>query len=152
MEKKVSYDFSHSSCRKDTNAEKYALRKELFGTDDVEPVWVADMDIDTPDFVLSAVSNRLKHPIIGYEEVPKSAFEAQIAWMKKEYGVSFERQDMLYSHSVVASMSVAIEAFSQKGEGVIVQTPVYPPFFKSVLRLERNLVKNPLKVDRKSVV
>jgi cysteine-S-conjugate beta-lyase len=148
LEKKVSYDFSHGSCRKDTNAEKYTLRKELFGTDDVEPVWVADMDIDTPEFVLNAVSNRLKHPIIGYEEVPKSAIKAQIKWMKKEHGVLFEIEDIFYSHSVVASMSAAIEAFTKKGEGVIVQTPVYPPFFKSVLRLERRLVKNPLKVDK----
>lgn len=148
MEKKVSYDFSHSSCRKDTNAEKYTLRKELFGTDDVEPVWVADMDIDTPDFVLKAVASRLKHPIIGYEEVPKSAFKAQIEWMKKEHGVSFDIEDMFYSHSVVASMSAVIEAFTQKGEGVIVQTPIYPPFFKSVLKLERTLVKNPLKLDK----
>lgn len=151
MEKEVSYDFSHSSCRKDTNAEKYTLRKELFGTDDVEPVWVADMDIDTPDFVLQAVTDRLKHPIVGYEEVPDSAFESQIEWMKKEHGVSFEIQDMFYSHSVVASMSVAIEAFTKKGEGVIVQTPIYPPFFKSVLGLERNLVKNPLKVDEDGI-
>ena len=151
MEKEVSYDFSHSSCRKDTNAEKYTLRKELFGTDDVEPVWVADMDIDTPDFVLQAVTDRLKHPIVGYEEVPDSAFESQIEWMQKEHGVSFEIQDMFYSHSVVASMSVAIEAFTKKGEGVIVQTPIYPPFFKSVLGHKRNLVKNPLKVDKDGI-
>ncbi|MCK4875728.1 MAG: aminotransferase class I/II, partial [Sulfurimonas sp.] len=56
----MSYDFSTSACRKDTNAEKYTLREELFGTEDVEPVWVADMDIDTPDFVLEAVKKRLE--------------------------------------------------------------------------------------------
>jgi len=142
----VKYDFSLSACRKDTNAEKYTLREELFGTTDVEPVWVADMDIDTPDFVLEAVKKRLEHPIIGYEEVPTSAFEAQIEWMKREHDLAFEVKDMFYSHSVVASMSVAIEAFTQKGEGVIVQTPVYSPFFHSVLNLDRVLVKNPLKV------
>jgi cystathionine beta-lyase len=145
LEEKMSYNFSKSACRKDTNAEKYTLREELFGTMDVEPVWVADMDIDTPNFVLSAVSERLKHPIVGYEEVPRSAIEAQIEWMKKEHGIAFEHQDMFYSHSVVASMCVAIEAFTQKGEGVIVQTPVYSPFFHSVLNLEREFVKNPLK-------
>ncbi|MEA3370635.1 MAG: PatB family C-S lyase [Campylobacterota bacterium] len=145
MEKKVSYDFSTSTCREDTNAEKYTLREKLFGTEDVEPVWVADMDIDTPDFVLNAVSERLKHPILGYEEVPKSAFEAQIEWMKEEHGVVFELEDMLYSHSVVASMSVAISAFSEVGDKVIVQTPVYPPFFHSVSHAKRKLLKNPLK-------
>lgn len=139
------YDFTTSANRENTNAEKYALRKKLFGIEDVLPVWVADMDIDTPDFVLEAVKKRLEHPIVGYEEVPQSMFEAQIEWMKKEHGVEFEVSDMLYSHSVVASMNVAIEAFTQKGDKVIVQMPVYPPFFHSVMEHERELLKNPLK-------
>ena len=144
----MSYDFSLSAAREDTNAEKYTLREKLFGTTDVEPVWVADMDIDTPDFVLNAVKERLKHPIIGYEEVPRSAYEAQIEWMKKRHGINYKVEDMFYSHSVVASMHVAIEAFSEKGDGVIVQTPVYSPFFHSVTQLEREVVKNPLHLKK----
>ena len=143
----MSYSFEISACRKDTNAEKYTLRKELFGTEDVEPVWVADMDIDTPDFVLDSVKKRLEHPVMGYEEVPDSAYLSQIEWMKKEHGVEFSLGDMFYSHSVVASMSVCIETFSEIGDKVIVQTPVYPPFFHSVMRGERKLLKNPLKQD-----
>jgi cystathionine beta-lyase len=145
VEKEVSYDFSTSTCRENTNAEKYTLRKQLFGNEDVLPVWVADMDIDTPDFVLDAVKKRLEHPVFGYEEVPKSAFLAQIEWMKKEHGVVYELEDIFYSHSVVASMNAVIEAFTQEGEGVIVQTPVYPPFFHSVKEQKRKLIKNPLK-------
>ena len=145
----MSYDFSVSALREDTNAEKYTLREELFGTEDVSPVWVADMDIDTPDFVLNAVKKRLQHPIVGYEEVPASAFNAQKEWMQAEHNFDFNIEEMFYSHSVVASMSVAIEAYTQKGEGVIVQTPVYSPFFHSVLGLNRKLVKNPLRVDEK---
>ncbi|WP_373034875.1 PatB family C-S lyase [Sulfurimonas sp.] len=141
----MKYSFEKSADREHTNAEKYALREKLFGTKDVLPVWVADMDIDTPDFVLDAVKKRLQHPIVGYEEVPVSAFEAQIEWIKKEHGISFEVEDMFYSHSVVASMSLAIEAFSDVGDKVIVQTPVYPPFFHSVMKHERELLKNPLK-------
>lgn len=144
----MRYDFSQSACRKDTNAEKYTLREELFGTDDVMPVWVADMDIDTPDFVLDAVKERLEHPIVGYEEVPVSAFEAQIEWIKREHGIDFELEDMLYSHSVVASMSLCIDAFSEVGDKIIVQTPVYPPFFYSVLEHDRELLKNPLKQNK----
>ena len=142
----MRYDFTTSTCRKDTNAEKYTLRKALFKTEDVLPVWVADMDIDTPSFVLDAVKERLEHPIVGYEEVPRSAFEAQIAWMKREHGVEFELEDMIYSHSVVASMNLAIDVFSEVGDKVIVQTPVYPPFFHSVARLGREVLKNPLKL------
>ena len=143
----MHYDFSTSACRKETNAEKYTLREELFGTEDVQPVWVADMDIDTPDFVLNAVKKRLEHPIVGYEEVPQSAFNAQREWMRREHGFEFAVEDMFYSHSVVASMCVAIEAFTEEGAGVIVQTPVYSPFFHSVLDLGRELVKNPLRLS-----
>ncbi len=143
----MKYDFSVAADREQTNAEKYTLRKELFGREDVLPVWVADMDIDTPPFVLNAVKKRLEHPIMGYEEVPDSAYEAQISWMQKEHGTAFKREDMFYSHSVVASMHTAITAFSDEGDGVIVQTPVYPPFFHSVMQLNRRVIKNPLKMD-----
>ena len=146
MEEKVSYDFSESSEREDTNAEKYTLRQKLFGTEDVMPAWVADMDLDTPDFVLEAVKKRLNHPVIGYEEIPESAFLAQIQWMHTQHGVLFEKEDMLYSHSVVASMSVAIEALTKMNEKIIVQTPVYPPFFHSVRDANRCVVKNSLKL------
>ena len=140
----MRYDFSTSANREDTNAEKYVLRETLFGTKDLLPAWVADMDIDMPDFVLNAVKKRLEHPVIGYEEMPNSAFDAQIEWMKKEHDVLFRREDMFYSHSVVASMRSAITAFTKEGDGVIVQTPVYPPFSQSVVALNRKVVKNSL--------
>ena len=138
------YDFSITTDRSKSNAEKYTLREELFGTEDVEPVWVADMDIDTPDFVLHAVKKRLEHPVMGYEEVPLSAYEAQREWMQEQHNFTYEVDDVFYSHSVVASMCVAIEACTQEGDGVIVQTPVYSPFFHSVSKLGREIVKNPL--------
>ena len=141
----MSYSFKESACRKDTNAEKYRLREKLFGTKDVEPVWVADMDIDTPDFVIKAVKKRLEHPVFGYEEMPQSAYEAQIEWLSRHHGIKYELSDFFYSPSVVASMHAAIEAFSEVGDNIIVQTPVYPPFFKSVTQLKRKVLVNPLK-------
>ncbi|EDZ61691.1 aminotransferase, class I and II [Sulfurimonas gotlandica GD1] len=149
----MKYNFTESACRKDTNAEKYTLRESLFGTNDVMPVWVADMDIDTPPFVIEAVKKRLEHSIVGYEEFPTTAFKAQIEWMKNEHGIEFELEDMIYSHSVVASMGLVINAFSEEGDKVIVQTPVYPPFFHSVIENNRELLKNPLKqnIDGKYV-
>ncbi len=150
MEEKMSYSFKHSSPREGTNAEKYRLRKKLFGTEDVEPVWVADMDIDTPDFVIDAVKKRLEHPVFGYEEVPKSAYKAQIEWLNKHHGIKYSIDDMFYSHSVVASMNAAIEAFSSVEDKIIVQTPVYPPFFHSIKNLGRKVLNNPLKKDSKN--
>ncbi|MCF6331446.1 MAG: PatB family C-S lyase [Sulfurimonas sp.] len=148
MEEKMSYDFRESACRKDTNAEKYTLRQSLFNTQNIMPVWVADMDIDTPNFVLDAVKKRLEHPIVGYEEVPNSVWRAQLDWMKNHHGFEYKIQDVFYSHSVVASMGVAINAFSEVGDKIIVQTPVYPPFFQSIINNDRVVIKNSLKLDK----
>ncbi len=139
------YDFTKKIERSNTNAEKYTLRKELFGTEDVLPAWVADMDIATPPFVLDAVKKRLEHPIIGYEEFPQSAKEAQVRWIAKHHDKHYNTSQLLYSHSVVASISVAIQALSDIGDEIIVQTPIYPPFFHQVHKNGRKVLRNPLK-------
>ena len=131
--------------RERTNAEKYALRQKLFGTEEVLPMWVADMDIETAPCVVEAVQQRARHSVYGYEEMPESAFEAQIAWMKKRHGLELEREWLFFSPSVVATINVAIQAFTSPGEKVIVQTPVYSPFYKSVECNGREVVYNPLK-------
>ena len=145
------YDFTNSSPRENTNAEKYTLRKELFGTEDLEPIWVADMDIDSPIFVQEAIIKRVQHQIYGYEEIKDETFLAQISWLNKHYNTDYSLNDILYSHSVVASMNVFIEAFSQEDDEIIVQTPIYPPFFKSVAHQKRKLVLNPLIKDENGV-
>jgi cystathionine beta-lyase len=141
------FNFKTAPTRKESNAEKYRLCEKLFGTNDLLPAWVADMDIETPPFIVEAIKKRLEEAIFGYEEMPDSAFLAQIAWMKKNHNVEFSREELFYSPSVVATISLAIEAFSKEGEGVIVQTPVYTPFFKSVQKLGRKVIKNPLSVS-----
>jgi cystathionine beta-lyase len=138
------YDFTTSAPREKTNAEKYTQRKRLFGTEDILPVWVADMDIDTPSFIYEDIKKRLEHPILGYEEVPESAYQSQIDWMKNNHNVEFKLEDMIYSHSVVASINVAIEAFTNEGDNIIIQTPVYPPFFQSIKRHNREVLENDL--------
>ena len=127
------------------NAEKYVLREKLFGTEEVLPMWVADMDIETAPCVVEAVRRRAEHPIFGYEEMPESAYEAQMVWMARRHGLVLQRDWMFFSPSVVASINVAIQAFTAPGEKVIVQPPVYFPFFKSVENNGRKVVSNPLK-------
>ena len=83
------YDFTKNTPRENTNAEKYALRESLFGTSDVLPAWVADMDIDTPEFVLESVKEKLSQNIIGYEEFPLSAKKAQIKWINHFHKKTF---------------------------------------------------------------
>ena len=138
-------DYNEAPSRKNTNAEKYALSKKLFGSDEVLPMWVADMDIETPFFVMDAIRDRLKHPILGYEELPNSMFESQIQWVKERHGYEMLREWMFYSPSVVASINLCIQAFTNIGDKVIVQSPVYFPFYTSVTNNDRVLIKNTLK-------
>lgn len=141
---KTLISFATSADRSSTNAEKYTKRQRLFGSDEVIPLWVADMDLDSPSFVLEAIRKRLDHPILGYEEMPRTALEAQAKWLKRHHEVDLDTKDLLYSPSVVASINTAIEAFSSVGDAVVVQTPVYAPFFKSVTSLGREVIHNPL--------
>lgn len=145
MENRDRIDFNKAPSREETNAEKYALREKLFGSVDVLPMWVADMDIQTPSFVMDAISNRVKHPILGYEEIPDSFFESQIQWIKNHHGYELQKEWMFYSPSVVASINLCIQAFSEVGDKVLVQSPVYFPFYSSVTNNDRVLVKNELK-------
>jgi len=147
---RMKIDFDTIIDRTVSNAEKYSKREELFGTKDILPMWVADMDLASPSFVIQAIKERLNHPILGYEEMPNSAFQAQIEWIKEHYNVEVQREMMLYSPSVVTSINMAIEAFSNKGDEIIIQTPIYPPFISSVLLHKRNAILNPLKQDNNS--
>ncbi len=144
----MQYDFSTSASREKTNAVKYVLREKLFKTKDVIPLWVSDMDIDIPVFILDALKKRLEHPIFGYEEIPKNAFLSQIDWMKKKHQFIFGLDDLFYSHSVVATMGLIIETFSEVGDNIVVQTPVYPAFLSTIKKYNRGVIKNSLKLDK----
>lgn len=133
--------------RSGSNAEKYTLRQKLFGVENVTPMWVADMDLATPSCVMEALKGRLEHPVVGYEIMRLSAYEAQCAWMKSHHEFDIRPEWLSYSPSVVASIGCAIRAFSEEGDEVIVQSPVYPPFYEMVKVNRRSLVLNPLKQD-----
>jgi len=128
-----------------SNAEKYTLRNKLFGTEEVIPMWVADMDLATPSCVIRALNERLLHSAMGYEIMRKSGYEAQIEWMREHHGFVMKREWLSYSPSVVASIGCAIRALSEEGDEVIVPSPVYPPFYEMVKINRRSLVLNPLK-------
>lgn len=130
-----------------SNAEKYVLREKLFHTQNVQPLWVADMDIATPECVIHAVQKRLLHPILGYEIMADSAYEAQIGWVREQHGFEIQRAWLSYSPSVVASIGCAIRALSEEGDEVIVMDPVYPPFYTMVKENNRQLILHPLKQD-----
>ena len=139
-------DFDTPIPRNNTDSVKHDGRADYFGTADVLPLWVADMDFAAPEAVTQALLARAAHPIYGYSRYPAAMFEALIGWMQQRHGWPIERDWILPAPGVVPSLHAAVLAFTAAGEGVIVQPPVYFPFFSAVTATGRRLVENPLRL------
>ncbi|PIF05429.1 MAG: cystathionine beta-lyase [Draconibacterium sp.] len=132
--------------REGTNCIKYDGRERLFKTNDVLPLWLADMDFRVPDFVAEAIQKRAEHEIFGYTFKPESYFESVIGWIKRRHGWEVKKRWISSSPGVVAGLTLAIETFSKPGDKVIVQPPVYFPFFDCIKGTGRKITENPLKI------
>ncbi len=140
----MAIDFDKIIDRTGSASVKYDARKAVFGTDDVIPLWVADMDFAAPPAVTEALEQRAKHPVYGYTLYPESLFESIQDWFKRRHNWIIPRKSIVMCPGVVPSMHAAIMALSEVGDKVIVQPPVYPPFFSAVTETDRELVLNPL--------
>ncbi len=130
--------------RTDTYTTKYEDAIKKFGTDDLMPLWVADMDLASPECVQKAIIKRAKHPVYGYTVYPQRYYDAIRGWMKKRFDWKIKEEWIVPCYGVVPSMNFAIEAYSQKGDGIVIQSPIYPPFASSVKRRKRKLHDNTL--------
>jgi cystathionine beta-lyase len=130
--------------RRGTNAVKWDGLKAMFGKEDVLPMWVADMDFKAPDAVIEAVQKEAAHGIYGYTLVPDSARESLVAWMSVRHNWNIQKEWLLFNHGVVPSIGAAIEALTEPGDAVIVQPPIYNPFFDMVEKNDRKLVHSEL--------
>ena len=133
--------------RTGTNSVKWDYREEIFGRSDVLPMWVADSDWCTSDSVIDAIINRAKHGVFGYTRPGEETDELVANWWESRYGWEIDPSWIVYTNGVVPTLSVVIDAFSQPGEGVILQPPVYYPFFTSVERGGSQIVTNELKYE-----
>jgi len=141
------FDFDHEINREGTHSVKYDGRQNMFGKSDVIPVWVADMDFAAPPAVIRALSERAAHPIYGYTLFPDSLYDALIGWMQRRHGWAIQRDWIVLCPGVVPSINAAVMAFTQPGESVIIQPPVYFPFFSAVTQTGRKLIQNPLHLE-----
>ena len=141
------YNFDEIIPREDTDCVKYDLRKLFFGTDDVLPMWVADMDFRTPDFIIDALKSRLDHEILGYTFRGKEFNQAISGWMEKRHGWKIKDSWLSFSPGVVPAVNMLVLAFTKPGDKIIIQPPVYFPFFSAVKKNDRTLVENPLKLE-----
>ncbi|PHQ25091.1 aminotransferase [Marinobacter guineae] len=140
----MSSPFDQPVARESTCSVKFDARRAVFGRDDVIPVWVADMDFAAPEPVTRALSERAAHPVYGYTLFPDSLYQSMIDWFADRHGWKIQREWILMAPGVVPSLNAACMAYAEPGEGVIIQPPVYPPFFSSVRHSGRKVIENPL--------
>lgn len=140
-------DFDQIIDREHTASVKFDARKAVFGREDVTPLWVADMDFATPQAVTDALVERAHHPVFGYTLYPESMYAAMQSWFERRFNWSINRKSIVMCPGVVPSLHAAILALSKPGDKVIVQSPVYPPFFSAVTQTGRELLINPLQLN-----
>ncbi|MDD4991770.1 MAG: PatB family C-S lyase [Paludibacter sp.] len=149
----MKYDFDEIIDRRNTGAIKLERCKTLFGTEDVLPLWVADMDFRTPDFILDAIRQRLEHPILGYTMPPKDYYPLTVKWITGHHNWNVKRDWVGFLPGIVPGLAFAVQSLTNVGDEIIVQSPVYYPFFHVIENNHRVLVNNQLKeVDGKYVM
>lgn len=146
MDSKIVYDFDAVLSRAGTHAEKYEARQRVFGREDVEPFWVADMDFAAPAFLIDRLRERLDHPLFGYTESYDEVFEAIAWWMKDQHAVTIPPDWIVLSPSVVSSISLAIQSFTRVGDAVVLLSPVYGPFYTCTTQNDRCVSDCPMHV------
>ena len=140
----MEYDFDRVVDRKNTHSAKWDRVEALYGDRDILPMWVADMDFPSPPAVIEAIKKRADHGIFGYVARPRSCNEAIIDWARKRHGWEIKDEWIAYSPGVVTALNLITLALSQPGDEIIVQPPVYYPFFSAIRNNGRQIVHNPL--------
>jgi cysteine-S-conjugate beta-lyase len=140
----MQYNFDLKIDRNNTNCLKYDDSLNRFGTNDIMPLWVADMDFRVCPEISERFTQLINHGIYGYHLHAEKYFDAIINWLNTRHQVKVERNDIFFTPGVVPAISYLIQAFTVKGDGVLVQSPVYYPFFSVVKQNERQLFINQL--------
>ena len=130
--------------RKGTHTVKWDDAKKKFGTDDLLPLWVADLDLASPKCVQVSMMKRASHPVYGYTIYPDSYYQAIQNWMQNRFSWQIEKEWIVPCYGVVPSLNFIISAFTQEGDGIIIQTPIYPPFVSSIKHKRRRVLDNTL--------
>lgn len=138
----MQYDFDQIIDRSNNHAAKYDERKKKFGTDDVIPLWIADMDFRTCQPVIDALTARAQEGIWGYTARPDSYFAAIRAWQKRRNGWDIDQSLMSFSPGVVQTISAMVKLFTPEGGSVLIQTPVYSEFYDMAEAWGRKVLEN----------
>jgi cystathionine beta-lyase len=140
----MKWNFDEEVSREGTSCVKYDLRRETFGTDDIIPMWVADMDFRTPDFIIDALRKRLEHGVMGYSFRPAEYYRSISSWMLKQHNWEIKDEWISFCPGIIPALNLCTLAFTRPGDSIIIQPPVYTPFFSAIENHGRNLICNQL--------
>lgn len=140
----MKYDFNQVIDRSHTGALKLEVLQERYGRPDLLPLWVADMDFATPDFVVDAMKQRMEHPIFGYTVEPADYWPSVIDWIRSHHQWEVKREWLSFIPGIVKGIGMVINVFTRPDEKVIIQPPVYHPFRLTPQGNHREVVMNPL--------
>ncbi len=143
----MEYDFNTLIDRRGTSSSKWDRCKKDVGATDVLPMWVADMDFASPPAVVDALHKRVVHGIYGYTERTGSYYAALASWMKRRFDWDIPKNKIVFTPGVIVALNLIIQTFTQPGDKVIIQQPVYHPFSYAILNNKRILVNNQLQIQ-----
>lgn len=142
----MKYNFDEIIERRGTNSVKWDGVKNIWGRDDLLPMWVADMDFRTPPFVMDALKKRLEHEVLGYTFACEEWYTSICAWLRDRHGWNISREMLTFVPGIVRGQAFALQCFTNTGDRVMVMTPVYHPFFLVTERMGREVVYSPLEL------
>lgn len=138
------YNFDNVIDRQGTLAVKIDRLDQVFGRHDLTPLWIADLDFAVCPRITEALLHRLQHPVLGYSEAADSYWQSIIDWNVRRHGFAIAREELCFIPGVVKGIALAVNYFTQRGDGVVIQPPVYTPFRTVVEGNGRRVVENPL--------
>ena len=144
----MKYDFDTVCDRKNTDCAKWGALKAIFGRDDVIPMWVADMDFPTAPPIVEALQRRAGHPFYSYTMTPPSLTEAVVDRVKRKFNWKIEPEWVVYTPGVVPALHIAVRALTRPGDEIVLQEPIYYPFFGAVTGSGCQIAHNNLKLTR----
>lgn len=143
----TQYDFDTPVERRNTDCFKYDALPSMYHRDDLLPMWVADMDFRSPDFVMDAIRRRCEHEVLGYGMPPAGYWKSVTNWLQRHYAIAAVQDELHFIPGIVAGIAYVLLCLTQPGDRVLVTTPVYPPFLNLPQSIGRTLVCSPLKIE-----
>ncbi|MGN7332609.1 MalY/PatB family protein [Bacillus altitudinis] len=140
-------NFDEQIIRKGSKSVKWDQAESLFLTTDALPMWVADMDFKAPQVVLDALKERLDHGVFGYAFQDQDTQQAVADWVKRRHGWTIQTDAVTFTPGIVTALSFAVQAFTAPNDEVVIQSPVYTPFYQMIERNGRIVSTNPLKIE-----